>query len=346
MDLVEYNEFLRQEFEKNGDIETLRKYVLTEVLAPIYDQENAVRIIRKYKDTYQDPTLLIIGAYVLTEWLFDEIHNDFLDDLNQMRDRLTDRELAIMYYLNAYHMEGRREDGYYADRPEYRENLLRSVACKEPLVNNRMDLARISTEEERKRLYAEALSNVVKVDSLEEIMAMPHEAFAEPDQFINEFITGTHPNDTHYKHLVRSASYINVKYLMHHTGMEEVMEIIRLHYGEQEIPRLEQLYREIRTWYPDSNDEGEAIVIKAIPAGKGREAALNTFDERDRSLRFDVSGIKPGDDTEYSIAGVSERQYLSFAVAPEMLKRMSYASVLAHSLWEMTSPERENRGNG
>ena len=61
----------------------------------------------------------------------------------------------------------------------------------------------------RKGLYAEALSNVVKVDSLEEIMAMPHEAFAEPDQFINEFITGTHPNDTHYKHLVRSAASNN-----------------------------------------------------------------------------------------------------------------------------------------
>ena len=69
-----------------------------------------------------------------------------------------------------------------------------------------MDLAEISAEDERKKLYAEALNHVVKVYSIEEIMAMPKEAFSEPDAFMNEFITGTYPNDTDYDFLLHHAS--------------------------------------------------------------------------------------------------------------------------------------------
>ena len=206
MDTVAYNEFLRQKFEKTKDIEVLLRYVISETLSPIGDYENAVKIVREYKDDYQNPILLFIGAYWLI-WWYHEKENDCLQDLNRLKDRMTEEELAITYYLNASHVRATTSD--YAEHPEYRENLLRSIECKVPFVNNRMDLAEISTGEERERLYAEALNNVVKVNSMEEIMAMPWEAFAEPDKFISEFITGTHPNDTDYKHLVRSAASNN-----------------------------------------------------------------------------------------------------------------------------------------
>ena len=202
MNIVEYNECLRKRFEETNDINILLRYVMTEALAPICDYEHMIQIIRNYKDTYQNPTLLILGAYYLSYW-FHEQENDLLEDLNRMKERMTSEELAITYYLNAFHIQSTHPG--FAKDPEYRKNLLLSIGYNVPFVNNRMLLAEISPLEEKQTFYVEALRNVIHVNTYSEIKSTPDEAYAEPDQFIGEFITGTHPNAAHYSQLLEDA---------------------------------------------------------------------------------------------------------------------------------------------
>lgn len=202
MNIVEYNEYLCQKFEETKDVGVLLRYVITESLSPICDYENMIRIIRRHKSAYKNATLLLLGAFWLTYWFRDE-ENDLLKELNLLRSSMSEEELAITYYLNACHLRFTNED--YKNHPEYRENLLLSIGCNVPFVDNRVLLAEISPLEEKQKLYVEALRNVIHVPTLSETMSTPDEIFAEPDKFIGEFITGTHPNSSHYMELLRDS---------------------------------------------------------------------------------------------------------------------------------------------
>lgn len=202
MNIVEYNKLLRQNFEKTGDIKFLLRYVLTEGLDPICDYENMISIIRKYKDAYNNPTLLFIGSYWLS-WWFHEKNNDCLNDLNNLKEYMTNEELAITYYLNAFHISC--TDRHYATNPDYRNNLLFSMHHEVPFVNNRMRLAEISFGNEKRQLYVEALRNVADVDNSMMIDPISEEIYAEPSEFIGEFITGITPSSAHYCRLLTDA---------------------------------------------------------------------------------------------------------------------------------------------
>lgn len=187
MNFVEYNEILKNEYETRGDINTLIRYVISETLPPIAEYENAVKIIRKNYKTAFNTTLLIIGSYLLTECFSEK--NEMLSVLNEIMQFLTEKEKAIVYYLNAVQIRAR--DNNYKSNELYKMYLQKSVEVNTPFVFNRVWLAQISAPETKRKLKAEAIKNIDIVNDFSEIEKMPVTVFTEPDFFINERILGT-----------------------------------------------------------------------------------------------------------------------------------------------------------
>lgn len=197
-EVEEYNEFLRQKFERTKTVEDLLKYVVSETLPPIADYDNAIKVIRENKVAYKNSTLLIIGAYLITEWTYDE-ENDLLNDLVEMQDCLSDQELAIMHYLIANHLCGRQS----CRQLTAHQHLLQSMKYKGPFVNNRLLCAGFfsahhSVEMMDRQMMREALENVVEIHDQKYLDSVTEVYFVEPQNFINEHILGTHISDSWY----------------------------------------------------------------------------------------------------------------------------------------------------
>ena len=130
---------------------------------------------------------------------------------------------------------------------------------------------------------------------------------------------------------------MTIQELLHNTDTELVMNHIKRHYGDREIPQFEALYRKLQKMAPNENRDQMTIFITAVLPGEENDEVLEVFDESDETLDFDVSATKAGEDTIYSITASSYSDYLGFFIEEKTLRRMSYASILAHTLWEITA---------
>ena len=74
------NKQLKDEFEKNRNYFNLERYVMSELLSPIQDYENAIKIIKSNMNLISDLKLIYIGAYLSSECF--QRDNEFLKMLN------------------------------------------------------------------------------------------------------------------------------------------------------------------------------------------------------------------------------------------------------------------------
>ncbi len=105
----ELNYKLREQFLKNRNVRTLEKYVMSELMSPIQDYYNAIDIIDRNRDIIEGFNLYFIAAYLCEEWLPERV--DFLEMLNNNIDCMEENNKAIVYYLNAIHLEREKDDG-------------------------------------------------------------------------------------------------------------------------------------------------------------------------------------------------------------------------------------------
>jgi hypothetical protein len=198
LDIVAYNQQLRQEYEKTGNIKLLGKYVMSETIAPIADFPNAIKIIRENYSYHTDTTLLSIGAYLASGWTSGD--NELLDILNKMYIYLPKKEKSIISLLNAHHLSF--IDKKYMANPEYERYLLQSIENDDTSVKNKVRIAKLYSKDKAKKLYQEAIRNVIEIHSMDYIENLTLEQMVQPQAFINEFIVGTHIPYVHYDSLV------------------------------------------------------------------------------------------------------------------------------------------------
>lgn len=188
-------------YEESKAIDVLEKYVVSETISPIADYKNAIEIIRANYCCQVNSTLLIIGAYLASEW--SEGHNELLEILNKMYGYLPQKEKMIVHFLNAHHLRFR--DPMYKCNPNYKMHLLKSLNGDTPFATNRRYLAELYAGDKAKEMYTEAMSNVVKVHSKSELEQMTIVQLVEPEAFINEHILGTHISYINYEILCDEA---------------------------------------------------------------------------------------------------------------------------------------------
>lgn len=181
------NKQLKDEFEKNRNYFNLERYVMSELLSPIQDYENAIKIIKSNMNLISDLKLIYIGAYLSSECF--QRDNEFLKMLNGNITNLPDNDKSIIYYLNAINSEYKS--------PEYIKYLKLSVNYAKDMkfVNCYKYLANVSPDKS-KELYKKALENIVIVYTIQELKNASIDFYLSAQRYIEEYILGTKITDT------------------------------------------------------------------------------------------------------------------------------------------------------
>ncbi len=131
---------------------------------------------------------------------------------------------------------------------------------------------------------------------------------------------------------------MKIKDILSGTDFEEVARHITLHYGNRHIEKFHELYDRLKNTdnnCPDS--ENFSIIINAFRTNEEDEPEfVESFNEDDTELYFDVSGISDKDNFLYSIVSIDKSEFPEYNVSPDTLEHFSYPAILAHCLWEIT----------
>ncbi len=121
-------------------------------------------------------------------------------------------------------------------------------------------------------------------------------------------------------------------------SFEQVNKKILLHYGDKDNCKFQQLFYELkRKAQLPIKEENLAIIIKAFQETEDDSIHINTFDEDDATLYFDVSGFVEGEEMLYSIASSHYEDFLAFTIHKETTEKFSPETILAHALYEITA---------
>lgn len=191
----EYNAQCAARFEATRQPEDLETYVMSEILPPIRDYENAVEIIPSNFSDNLSNELLIVGAYLSSGWTDDK--NQLLEYLQTRYHAFSQSVKSIFWFLNAWHLRCRNCE--YATDPMYTAYLKRSISYGNKFVYNRIYLEDAVSAQQCQKLHAEALENICKVYSQSEIESMTVDQMADSDMFIKEHVLGTHIPYTCYE---------------------------------------------------------------------------------------------------------------------------------------------------
>jgi hypothetical protein len=134
-----------------------------------------------------------------------------------------------------------------------------------------------------------------------------------------------------------------LKDLVSITPFDKVWGKIILHYSdrmEREIKDIQNdfivLYEKLHNVELKDNLSNMFIYINAFETDEDDEPVYQpSFDENNQNLYFDVSG-RDDEHIGYSLVGNNFNEWLSFYIDSDTLNSMSFESILAHCLWEMT----------
>lgn len=81
------------------------------------------------------------------------------------------------------------------------------------------------------------------------------------------------------------------------------------------------------------------IIIQVFKEINEESLQISSFTENDSDLDlyFDVSAYSYDNDTVFSISTVDKYEFLDYNISEDTLNNFSYASIMAHCLWEITS---------
>ena len=132
---------------------------------------------------------------------------------------------------------------------------------------------------------------------------------------------------------------VTLKHLIAETDYCKVWECLKRHYKdmkESSIENFKMLYERFATLTPAENKKNMFIYINVFKDdGNDDYICPESFDENDTELYFDVCG-KDNEWCGYSLVANSFEEWLGFYVDDKTLVKLSYQSIIAHCLWEMT----------
>lgn len=120
---------------------------------------------------------------------------------------------------------------------------------------------------------------------------------------------------------------------------EDVEKKIVLYYGDKELDECRKLYQNLKDMsIKNLLTKDSYIGITARQEnGDGTDPAVDVFDENDPKIYFDVNGFETGVELLHSIASLSYEEFLQYGIEEDTLGKFTRESILAHSLWEITS---------
>lgn len=136
---------------------------------------------------------------------------------------------------------------------------------------------------------------------------------------------------------------MNIRELLQTTKDREILDAIRMHYGDEDSIQYKKLIDRLRRMKFEKSKENLTVFIKVYKEIENEEIFLaEGFDQPDSELIFDVSAYD-GKDIVYSIASISFNDFLNLYVDSETMDRLPSSHILAHCLYEITSYSFEDK---
>jgi len=207
MNVEELNKQLKKEFYENKNYQTLEKYVMSELLSPIQDYDNATKIIRENIDLLENLDLLYIATYLSSEYLFEE--NEFLKLLDQKIELVSNKDKAMIYFLKANDLIC--SDKKWQKNDKCKEYLQKSVELSKgfKFANNRFYLAQCLGNN-ASVIAHETLNNIINIENIETLQQKKKEYWLSSVRFIDEFILGISINNVVYEQKEQSLSKLGL----------------------------------------------------------------------------------------------------------------------------------------
>ena len=166
--------------------EHLQNYMMSLLIPEFQDYEQAVDLAIYNRDLIMDLRLCFLAAHYFTV-VRKENENPFLDQLNALLASVEISDQAIIYYLNAYHLQTRDP----SRQEDIRDYLERSVKCSENMkfVWNRWNLSYMLSGTRSIQLREEAKSMMAEQNKL--LRENPIEYWLDIDKWIGRCILGT-----------------------------------------------------------------------------------------------------------------------------------------------------------
>lgn len=201
------NELLKMENvlknKSNKSAEDLLEYILFEMSPLIEDYYLVIELLEdKYSEIY-DVRLAIIGSYLSSTWLgFKE--NVFLKKLEDLKEYCSEQDKAIVCYLHAYDIYVKNDRNF---PPQYVSYLKKSISYSNRFVYNYVRLSEVSQGKKAQTLLKQAISNIEKVWSEDELHEIPKDYIGTYDDFVNEYILGVDISKNEYEQLCKKVNY-------------------------------------------------------------------------------------------------------------------------------------------
>lgn len=136
---------------------------------------------------------------------------------------------------------------------------------------------------------------------------------------------------------------MNIRELLQTTKDREILDAIRMHYGDEDSIQYKKLIDRLRRMKFEKSKENLTVFIKVYKEIENEEIfSAEGVDQPDSELIFDVSAYD-GKDIVYSIASISFNDFLNLYVDSETMDRLPSSHILAHCLYEITSYSFEDK---
>jgi len=181
------NYSIYRQFAIAGTYATFEPYAMSELLSPIEDYLNFLKLVQENYNLLQGYNLVYIAAYLNSLWHAG--NKFFIDALNETEASMSFENKSIVYYLNALEIRSNEP----RNMSEYKNFLEKSVECSQAIkfVNNRLDLANILKGKAARDLMEEAVKNISEVLSDKHIAERDIQYWLSSQYYIDEFILGT-----------------------------------------------------------------------------------------------------------------------------------------------------------
>jgi len=128
-----------------------------------------------------------------------------------------------------------------------------------------------------------------------------------------------------------------VRDIILHTNFLSVAEEIKIHYGDEHMQKLENVYKILRDTPFKTNTYNMVIFIRVLKENEqdNEDVVIQDFNNNDNTLMFDVCGEDDQYDGLYSIASSEYDELLGYYVAQSTIEKFTYTQIIAHILWEI-----------
>jgi hypothetical protein len=134
--------------------------------------------------------------------------------------------------------------------------------------------------------------------------------------------------------------------LLKKSSKSKILGLISYHYGNKEYEDFVKLLDVLENFRLKPTEESDfTIFIRISDLYSDELLELNRkTNEYDSKIYYDVSALKNGSGEVYSISATGYNSFLQSEVERETLENISYESIMAHLLYEITSYGFEDFG--